>query len=335
MSLEQIGFYTLSDQRAANASTTSPLQRCEMILTGACNFKYPYCRQVGQHMTYELAASIVRAWALDGLRAIRFSGGEPTLWPNLVQLVVYARSLGIERVAVSTNGSAPRLKYDRLIDAGVNDFSVSLDACCAEDGDKMAGGIKGAWDTVVENIRYLSSRVYTTVGVVLTPDNAASINGIIAFADSLGVSDIRVIPAAQCASSLEGLGIEQRFLDKYKILAYRVGNLEAGRRVRGMERWDARRCGLVLDDMAVMGGNHYPCIIYMREGGKPIGGVCGNMREQRAKWFQEHDTYQDPICSANCLDVCVEYNNTFRELNCAADGFKACSIGQRGARGPR
>jgi len=26
----------------------------------------------------------------------------------------------------------------KLIDAGVNDFSVSLDSCCAETGDKMA-----------------------------------------------------------------------------------------------------------------------------------------------------------------------------------------------------
>ena len=39
-----------------------------------------------------------------------------------------------------------------MVDCGVNDFSVSLDACCAEDGDHMAGGVKGSWDKVIENI---------------------------------------------------------------------------------------------------------------------------------------------------------------------------------------
>ena len=37
--LENIGFYTLSDERAANTSDTSPMQRCEIILTDRCNFK--------------------------------------------------------------------------------------------------------------------------------------------------------------------------------------------------------------------------------------------------------------------------------------------------------
>ena len=318
MSLEQIGFYTLSDRRAATASAESPLQRCELILTGACNFKCPYCRKVGTHLGFSEACDIVKMWADQGLKAVRFSGGEPTLWRGLGALVKYAQIVGIERIAVSTNGSADRRLYERLVDeAGVNDFSVSLDACCAEDGDKMAGGIKGSWDVVVSSIRYLASKVYTTVGVVLTPDNAGTINDIIAFADSLGVADIRVIPAAQCASTLDGLGIEQRFLDKYKILAYRVRNIEGGRNVRGLCGNDSDRCGLVLDDMAVMGDSHYPCIIYMREGGEPIGKVDGNVRLDRERWSREHNTHQDPICSTNCLDVCADYNNTFRRLNYA------------------
>jgi len=47
MDLKEIGFYTLSDDRAKQASETSPLQRCELILTARCNFRCPYCRHVG------------------------------------------------------------------------------------------------------------------------------------------------------------------------------------------------------------------------------------------------------------------------------------------------
>lgn len=48
MKLEEIGFYTLCDERAKNANETSPMWRCEMILTSACNFKCPYCRPLRQ-----------------------------------------------------------------------------------------------------------------------------------------------------------------------------------------------------------------------------------------------------------------------------------------------
>jgi len=176
MKLEEIGFYTLSDSRAATASHESPLSRCELVLTARCNFKCPYCRSVGGgDLPFEDAEKVVRLWASQGLKNIRFSGGEPTLWKGLPALCRLARGLGVERVAVSTNGSAARKAYEELLESGVNDFSVSLDACCAEDGDRMAGGVKGAFDVVKENIKWLAAKSYLTVGVVLTDANKGRI----------------------------------------------------------------------------------------------------------------------------------------------------------------
>jgi MoaA/NifB/PqqE/SkfB family radical SAM enzyme len=314
MKLEQIGFYTLSDRRAASASETSNLSRCELILTGRCNFRCPYCRRVGgSDIEFEQAAGIVRQWALDGLYAIRFSGGEPLLYPKLRELVGLARAYGIQKIAVSSNGSLPFSKYEELVEAGVNDWSISLDACCAEDCNKMSG-VKGAWNTITNNIRELVKKSYVTVGIVLTNDNVDKINDIIRFAASLGVGDIRVIPAAQDGDRLADVKVDANILEKYPILRYRIDNLQAGRPVRGLGSSDSNRCGLVLDDMAVCGDKHYPCIIYLREGGREIGSVGPNMRQERKEWFDIHDTHVDPICSKNCLDVCVEYNNTFREF---------------------
>lgn len=39
--LENIGFYTLSDYRASQCSVSSPLWRCELILTDRCNYHCP------------------------------------------------------------------------------------------------------------------------------------------------------------------------------------------------------------------------------------------------------------------------------------------------------
>jgi len=80
----------------------------------------------------------------------------------------------------------------------------------------------------------------------------------------------------------------------------------------------------MLDDMAILKGKHYPCIIYMREQGTPVGIVDINLepaeaikkiRRERENWIQTHNTHLDPICQKNCLDVCVDYNNRVRDLN--------------------
>jgi len=157
MKLEEIGFYTLNDNRCKRASADSQLMRCELILTDACNFKCPYCRGVRDDikgtLPLEKAKYIVDLWAKDNLKNIRFSGGEPTVYKDLVELIEYTKSRGVEKIALSTNGSANFQLYQKLINAGVNDFSISLDACCSAFGDMMAGGIDGAWNKVIENIK--------------------------------------------------------------------------------------------------------------------------------------------------------------------------------------
>lgn len=318
--LQDIGFYTLSDNRAAQCSASSPMWRCELLLTDRCNFACPYCRGMRDDlrgtMSWENACRVVDFWMEDGLRNVRFSGGEPTLWPRLADLCARCRAGGVQRIAVSTNGSADASVYEGLLAAGVNDFSVSLDACCASVGDKMAGGKHGAWQRVVESIRFLSARSYTTVGMVFTEDNWEAAADSVLFADSLGVSDIRVVPSAQFNKALTHLaGLPSAVLAKYPILRYRITNVRDGRNVRMMCDSDCGKCRLALDDMAVAGGKHFPCIIYLREGGAPIGTVGPNMRAERERWVESHDSHADSICRNMCLDVCIDYNNKARDLS--------------------
>src|ERR1035437_6707334 len=152
MKLENIGFYTLSDKRAETATPFSKLMRCELVLTGRCNFKCPYCRSVGgADLPLDEAIRTVNLWCDEGLQNIRFTGGEPTLYKGLGTLVSLAKARGVQHIALSTNGATSFSRYEELIALGVNDFSISLDACCAEDGDSMAGGRKGSFKKVVAN----------------------------------------------------------------------------------------------------------------------------------------------------------------------------------------
>lgn len=321
MKLEDIGFYTLTNERAKQSSTSSPLWRNELIITSRCNFSCPYCRGTDINgykgdMKFDEIVRVIDFWASQKIKNVRLSGGEPTIHPDILRIVAYIKSTctTIEHIAISTNGYSDIELYKKLIEAGVNDFSISLDACCASIGDMMSGGAKGSWSRVVENIRALSKLTYVTVGMVFTPENAVGIRDSILFAHDLGVADIRVITAAQwdCFDVFRSLKLPQDKLSQHPILAYRLHNFAHGRNVRGIEATDSHRCGLILDDMIVKGDFHYPCVIKMREGCSPIGKVTDpSVRQDRFRYYLTHDCYQDEICRKNCLDVCVDYNNQF------------------------
>lgn len=314
MKLEEIGFYTLSDKRAKNTSLKSDLQRCELLITHKCNFSCSYCRGLRNDCKGEMptnkAVDIIESWTNDNLQNIRFSGGEPTLHSGLMEMVYFANRKGIKRIAISTNGSGDFLEYKDLFYAGVNDFSISLDACCSSFGEIMNGGIKGGWEKSIENIRKLSELTYVTVGMVFTPRNTKQAKESIEFAHSLGVSDIRIISSAQYNEAIDQLdGLDDSILNSHPILKYRVNNYRKSRNVRGIKETDCNHCHLVLDDMAIAKYWHFPCIIYLREGGNYIGDIKGNIRQERYQWFLNHDSHKDSICKKNCLDVCIDYNN--------------------------
>lgn len=324
--LSKIGFYSLCDKRVLHSSDISQMKRCEMIITEYCNFRCPYCRGLkpeiyGDRKIKQLSLENIKRnidyWCEgEPLENIRFSGGEPTLHKNIIEIIRYAKSKKINRIAISTNGSNKIELYKKLIDAGCNDFSISLDACCVEDGEKMSGGIKGSWEIVVNNIKEISKYTYVTVGVVLIPENIDKTIDTIRLAHKLGVSDIRIISAAQWNKPIPRLNeIEKEILDAHPILKYRVYNFSTGRNVRGMNNDDSKKCGLLFDDSVIAGDYHFPCVIYMREKGNPIGKVGPNMRKERIEWYDKHNTYEDKICRENCLDVCIDYNNKFEKLN--------------------
>lgn len=328
MNLSEIGFYTLDNQRAKNASATSPLWRNELIITSRCNFSCPYCRGtdidgVKGDMALDEIKNVVDFWASQNIQNVRLSGGEPTVHPNILEIVKYIKQVcvDIKRIAISTNGYADISLYKALVAAGVNDFSISLDACCSSVGDMMSGGVKGSWIKVIENIKSLSRLTYVTVGMVFSQQNAEDMRDAILFAHSLGVSDIRIISAAQWNefSIFENLSLPQEVLNAHPILAYRIRNFAQRRNVRGISQEDTQKCPLMLDDMIVKGSYHYPCVIKMREGCSPIGKITDkDVRGDRRRYFEGHDCYCDPICRQNCLDVCVDYNNQFFREKIAA-----------------
>lgn len=323
--LSNIGFYTLSDERCKNASVHSPIYRAEILLTDRCNFKCPYCRGLKPELKgdrkFDEIIEILAWLFFNKLINVRFSGGEPTLDKNLLDYIILCRNNKVKRIALSTNGSADLDYYKELIKYGVNDFSISLDACCASTTDIMAGK-QGQYNTIIDNIRELSKLAYVTVGIVFNEQNISQLSNTVVLAKELGVSDIRIIPSAQYNKENIIGNLQFDFIDKFPILKYRLNNHNNGVSIRGLQESDNKRCPLVLDDIAIAGNYHFPCIIFLREQGQAIGEIInqetGNInciRKDRELWYQTHNCYEDNICRNNCLDVCRAYSNKYREFN--------------------
>ena len=172
MKLEHVGFSTMYDKRVRELSGSSEMKRCELILTDLCTFRCPYYHGIREecrgNIPMEKARRIIDIWTENGLENLRFSGGEPTIWPGLPEIVGYSKEKGAGTIGVSSNGFSDISVYNELIDAGVDSFSISLDACNAEEGDRMSGGIKGSWNKVVNNIREISRRAKVSIGIVVT-----------------------------------------------------------------------------------------------------------------------------------------------------------------------
>jgi MoaA/NifB/PqqE/SkfB family radical SAM enzyme len=316
-----MGFFTLTDARCAETSRASPLGRCVLVLTEKCNFACPYCRcHEGEHLPAAQARRTLEIWAAQGLAALVFTGGEPTLHPGLLDLAKFAKELGMARVGVATNGAAQLDLYRSLWEHGVDEFSISLDADNPVDGAALSGRGPRTWHKVVENTREIARHARVTIGLVITETTRGRAAQVVRFALGLGVADVRVNPAAQHSAFLPRIDLDPRELQDHPILAWRLANAAEGVGVRGLNDGDPGRCWLAMDEMTVNRGEHYPCFVYMREGGRPIGPMRPDVREQRQRWVESHDPRGDPICRANCPDCLVSFNRRYELLRASRAG---------------
>lgn len=93
---------------------------------------------------------------------VYFTGGEPTLYPNIVDVVRYANRLGLV-TAMTTNGTASRDMITRLKEAGLFLLSVSLDHWDSSICEKIRRhkNIKTKQEETIKNCKEVGLRTYT------------------------------------------------------------------------------------------------------------------------------------------------------------------------------
>lgn len=106
-----------------------------LSVTDRCNFRCTYCLDPGvrflprqELLHLDEYVRIIEACMNRGVRTLRITGGEPTLYPELDELILEAGSMNLDDMAMTTNGwSIDRDRARRWLDSGLRRLTFSLD----------------------------------------------------------------------------------------------------------------------------------------------------------------------------------------------------------------
>lgn len=169
----------------------------EVALTYGCNNNCIFCYasspervdEKPQMTTAQVKKILDVIWNKAKVPTVSFTGGEPTLRKDLVELVKYAVSLGL-RVNLISNGIVCGTTDlpSQLKDAGLSSAQISLESSNPDVHDKIVGH-KGAFVKTVEGFKRLKALgVHTHINTTICKDNIDSVHTLPQFAkDELGL----------------------------------------------------------------------------------------------------------------------------------------------------
>jgi cyclic pyranopterin phosphate synthase len=194
--------------RAATDQRGRPLLDLRISVMDRCNFRCPYCmpREAygdgyrflpsSERLTFEEILRLARAFAAEGVRKIRLTGGEPLLRTGLSDLVGELSAIdGIEDLALTTNGVLLAQHAAELAAHGLSRVTVSLDSIDPPTFRRMNGGFDGL-DRVLDGIRAAREAGLSPVKV----------NAVV----QRGVNDGQVLDLAR---HFRGSGVVLRFIE--------------------------------------------------------------------------------------------------------------------------
>jgi MoaA/NifB/PqqE/SkfB family radical SAM enzyme len=284
--------------------------RCEFALTNACNANCGFCNFARDTLSKDRWEYVERKGALEAIdilfhqeiRYLILTGGEPTLHPNLTEIIGYASGKGMKVMMVSNGGLLKPHKLREYVAAGLSSFVISIDAASAELHENNRG-LPGVCDKIREaNKEIAELGLIATASVTLS--RLLDLDQLPAFLTDLGFESVTFsYPLTQLNSSFLGfkksdmVDFERDELidifDKVKALKSRFRVVNPTRSLEEMQRF--------LRDEP----QKYPC----------LGGYRYFYLDWKLQLWRCH-FWEEPLCSI--------YD--FNETKLVRDGCTRCMI---------
>lgn len=174
------------------------MKRLDLKVGFSCNNLCAFCVQgdkrhkFSDKTTKQLFDSLKEA-RKRGITSVVFTGGEPTIRPDLSLLVKSAKKMGFSQIQMQSNGRM--FSYEKfckdLIAAGVTEFSPALHGSSAKIHDGLVCA-PGSYEQVVRGIKNLKRmNQYVLTNTVITSQNYKDIPKIAKLLVDLGVDQFQ------------------------------------------------------------------------------------------------------------------------------------------------
>ena len=177
-------------------SACNRMRYLRVSLSSGCNLRCSYCQPEGNITARgagsgepELVKASINLLMEMGITKIRFTGGEPTLYRHLADIVAYTRSLDeTAHIAITSNGILLPELASKLAEAGLDSVNISMDTLdrqkfrtitSVDALDKVVSGIEAG----IEQIGNVKLNCVLMRGV-----NDDEAGAMVEFADRLGVT---------------------------------------------------------------------------------------------------------------------------------------------------
>lgn len=158
---------------------SNKIKQCTVAITHNCNLRCKFCYaqragyRVDDYIDFEGLKRIVDFCDEAGIQYIVFTGGEPLLYPRLLDIVKYIRNREHKMsIAIPTNGIllSDLELCKRLIESGVEYFDISIKGKDSQDWIKQTGKDESLKQiTAIRNLSSLS--IDFTCSMVVNMDN--------------------------------------------------------------------------------------------------------------------------------------------------------------------
>ena len=295
--------------------------RVDLALTYRCNNMCIHCYSSSPREKPELTTEEWRR-VLEKLADLEvpqlvFTGGEPTLREDLVELVEYAQGLGFV-TGLITNGRLLSKLAEPLAKAGLDFTQVTVESHRPEVHDSITR-VEGSWSETIAGVKAsLEAGIYTTTNTTLMKLNHLEVEELVEFLTGLGVKAIgfnSIIHAGRGALAPVALSISEvgEALDKAKHKAHELGvpvvwykptrycDLNPVEMGLGVRACSAARITLCIEP----DGTAIPCQSWF----KPLGNILEDSWEsiwdsEEAKWIRRAGWLPEECKGCEWAKVC-------------------------------
>lgn len=305
----------------------------QIYVTNGCNLHCKQCymnagKKLADELTTDEIKKIIDDFSGHTISSITFTGGEPLIRSDIVDLLKHAKSKG-HNVALLTNGTLITEQIAENIKPYIHNIQVSLDGSSAEVNDSIRG--KGVFDKVVTAIKYFRTEkdISVHIGMTILNENMDDLyQNLPAFlkeinSDNLSVSVSKVISVGR------GISCDKTGIDDYVIkILDRLWkeNWLKDPRVRNKR---VPTCGYAQELVVNSNGDVYLCpLIY--EGlsignirNKSIANLCQEVKEFSSKYSAENiekcqNCDLEYICGGGCRIKNITENGNIMKPTCTS-----------------